>query len=81
VALRSTSRAGSKRRTPGPRIDLCREITVDGRPRTYDHKRALAIEAAKYLKLKNPAANVTVRDLEGTEETIIIPAQQPRVRR
>jgi hypothetical protein len=80
VALRSTSRAGSKRRTPGPRIDLC-EITVDGRPRTYDHKRTLAIEAAKYLKLKNPAANVTVRDLEGTEETIIIPAQQPRVRR
>ena len=57
------------------------EITVDGRPRTYDHKRTLAIEAAKYLKLKNPAANVTVRDLEGTEETIIIPAQQPRVRR
>ena len=48
------------------------EITVDGKPRTYDHKRALAI--------KNPAANVTVRDLEGTEETIIIPAQPPRMR-
>jgi hypothetical protein len=41
----------------------------------------LAIEAAKYLKLKNPAANVTVRDLEGTEETIIIPAKPPRMRR
>jgi hypothetical protein len=57
------------------------EITVDGKPRTYDHKRELAIEAAEYLKLKNPAADVNVRDLEGTEQTIIIPTQQPRVRR
>jgi hypothetical protein len=56
------------------------EITVDGKPRTYDHKRELAIQAAEYLKLKNPAANVTVRDLEGTEETIVIPQQRPRVR-
>jgi hypothetical protein len=30
--------------------------------------------------LKNPHADVTVRDLEGIEATIIIPAQQPRVR-
>jgi predicted Rdx family selenoprotein len=29
------------------------EITVDGKPRTYDHKRELAIEAAQYLKRKN----------------------------
>jgi hypothetical protein len=57
------------------------EIMVDGKPRTYDHKRELAIEAAEYLKLKNPAADVNVRDLEGTEQTIIIPTQQPRVRR
>jgi hypothetical protein len=56
------------------------EITVDGRPRTYDHKRELAIQAAEYLKLKNPAADVTVRDLEGTEETVVIPPQRPRVR-
>ena len=56
------------------------EITVDGKPRTYDHKRELAIEAAQYLKLKNPHADVTVRDLEGIEATIIIPAQQPRMR-
>jgi hypothetical protein len=48
------------------------EITVDG-------KKQLAIEAAQYLKLKNPAADVTVRDLEGTEATIIIPTQQPRM--
>ncbi len=56
------------------------EITVDGKPRTYDHKRELAIEAAQYLKLKNPHADVTVRDLEGIEATIIIPTQQPRMR-
>jgi hypothetical protein len=57
------------------------EITVDGKPRTYDHKKELAIQAAQYLKLKNPAAEVTVRDLEGTEQTVVIPAQRPQVRR
>jgi hypothetical protein len=43
------------------------EITVDGKPRSYDHSRQLAIEGAQYLKLKNPHADVTVRDLEGVE--------------
>jgi hypothetical protein len=57
------------------------EVTVDGKPRTYDHDRQRAIEAAEYLKLKNPAVEMTVRDLEGVEETIVIPAQQPQVRR
>jgi predicted Rdx family selenoprotein len=57
------------------------EITVDGKPRIYDHKRELAIEAAQYLKLKNPNADVTVRDLGRHRGNIIIPAQQPRVRR
>jgi hypothetical protein len=57
------------------------EITVDGKPRSYDHSKQLAIEGAQYLKLKNPNADVTVRDLEGVEETIVIPAQQPQVRR
>ena len=56
------------------------EITVDGKPRTYDHKRELAIEAAQYLKRKNPHADVTVRDLEGAEETIVIQWQRPRGR-
>ena len=56
------------------------EITVDGKPRTYDHSKQLAIEAAQYLKRKNPHADVTVRDLEGIEATIIIPTQPPRVR-
>jgi hypothetical protein len=56
------------------------EITVDGRPRSYDHSKQLAIEGAQYLKLKNPHADVTVRDLEGVEETIVIQPQQPKVR-
>ena len=30
------------------------EITVDGKPRTYDHSKQLTIEAAQYLKRKNP---------------------------
>jgi hypothetical protein len=38
-------------------------------------------KARSTLKLKNPHADVTVRDLEGVEETIAIPAQQPQVRR
>ena len=57
------------------------EITVDGKPRTYDHSKQLAIEAAQYLKRKNPHADVTVRDLEGIEETIVIPTQVPQFRR
>jgi hypothetical protein len=48
------------------------EIAADGRPRTYDHKRELAIEAGQYLKQKNPNSDVTLRDLEGVEETIVI---------
>jgi hypothetical protein len=35
---------------------------------------------AQYLKLKSPHADVTVRDLEGVEETIVIQPQQPKVR-
>ena len=56
------------------------EITVDGKPRSYDHSKQLAIQGAQYLKLKNPHADVTVRDLEGVEETIVIPPQLPKVR-
>ena len=36
------------------------EITVDGRPRTYDHDRQRAIQAGEYLKFKNPNVEVTV---------------------
>ena len=57
------------------------EVTVDGKPRTYDHSKQLAIEAAQYLKRKNPHADVAVRDLEGIEATVVILPQQPPVRR
>ena len=50
------------------------EITVDG-------KKQLAIEAARYLKRKNPHADVAVRDLAGIEATVVILPQQPPVRR
>jgi hypothetical protein len=56
------------------------EVTVDGRPRTYDRNRELAVEAGQYLKQKNPNVDVTVRDLEGVEETVVIQWQQSRVR-
>jgi hypothetical protein len=36
----------------------------------------LAIEAAEYLKLNNPAVEITVRDLEGIE-----PMRDAQVRR
>jgi hypothetical protein len=56
------------------------EITVDGKPRSYDHSKQLAIQGAQYLKLKNPNVEVTVRDLEGVEGTVVIPPQTPKVR-
>jgi hypothetical protein len=56
------------------------EVTIDGKPRTYDRNRELAIEAGQYLKQKNPNSDVTVRDLEGVEGTVVIQWQQPRVR-
>jgi hypothetical protein len=38
------------------------EVTVDGKPRTYSHDKPGAITSAQHLKLKNPVAEVTVRD-------------------
>jgi hypothetical protein len=57
------------------------EITVDGKPRSYRVDKQIAIDSAQYLKRKNPAVEVTVRDLEGIEGTIVIPPQLPQVRR
>jgi hypothetical protein len=56
------------------------EITVDGKPRSYRVDRQIAIESAQYLKRKNPNVEVTVRDLEGVEGTVVIPPQPPQVR-
>jgi hypothetical protein len=48
------------------------EIVVDGKPRSYDRDKRLAINGAEYLKAKNPNAEATVRDLEGLERPIIV---------
>ena len=47
------------------------EIAIDGTPRTYRDLKELAIEAATFLKTKNPHNDVTVRDIE-TGETISV---------
>ena len=49
----------------------CYEIAIDGTPRSYRDRKELAIEAATFLKTKNPNAELTVRDLE-TGETIAV---------
>jgi hypothetical protein len=49
----------------------CYEIAIDGTPRSYRDRKELAIEAATFLKIKNPSAQLTVRDLE-TDETIAV---------
>jgi hypothetical protein len=42
--------------------------------RTYSHAKQGAIEAARHLKFKNPTIDLTVRDLKGIEEMIVIPS-------
>jgi len=52
------------------------EISVDGKPRSNRDVKAIALEAAEYLKSKNPNVEVTVRDRE-SGETIVIKTQPP----
>jgi hypothetical protein len=52
------------------------QIAVDGQPRSNRDDKAIAIEAAEYLKYKHPHAEVTVRDLV-TGDTITIKALPP----
>ena len=47
------------------------QIAVDGQPRSNRDDKAIAIEAAEYLKYKHPHAEVTVHDLM-TGDTITI---------
>ena len=55
------------------------QITVDGQPRSNRDDKAIAIEAAEYLKYKHPHAEVTVHDLV-TGDTITIKACRPAAR-
>jgi hypothetical protein len=47
------------------------EITVDGKPRTYRNLGDVAIETAYYLKAKNPNVQITIRNLETGEKTVV----------
>ena len=47
------------------------EITVDGTPRSYRDDPLIAVEAAEYLKTKNPTVEVAIRDIRTGEITPI----------
>jgi hypothetical protein len=47
------------------------EISIEGKPRSYRDRKAVAIEAAEYLKGKFPNSAVTVRDLASGKETAV----------
>jgi hypothetical protein len=45
------------------------EVSIDGTPRTYRDRKALAIEAAEHLKRKHPYRLIVVKDLQSGEAT------------
>jgi hypothetical protein len=47
------------------------EILIDGKTRSYRDTKAVALEAAQYLKLRNLTSVVTVRDVKSGEVTPI----------
>jgi hypothetical protein len=47
------------------------EISVDGKPRSYRDRKAIAIEAAEYLKRKHPNSEVVVKDLRSGKATAV----------
>jgi hypothetical protein len=47
------------------------EISIDGTPRTYRDDKAMAIDAAQYLKRKYPHSVVTVENLQTGETTAV----------
>ena len=47
------------------------EISVDGKPRSYRDRKAVAIEAAEYLKWKYPHSEVVVKDLASGKVTAV----------
>jgi hypothetical protein len=47
------------------------EIAIDGMPRTYRDVERLAIEAAIYLKTKQPNAEIMVRDVESGKVSVV----------
>ena len=45
------------------------EISIDGKPRSYRDRKAVAIEAAEQLKRKHPHSVVAVKDLQSGKAT------------
>jgi hypothetical protein len=43
------------------------EISIDGKPRSYRDRKAVALEAAEDLKRKYPNSDVVVKDLQSGE--------------
>jgi hypothetical protein len=56
--------------TTGVNVGANWEITVDGKPRSYRDDPQVAVEAANYLKIKNPKSEVCVRDLRSNAVTV-----------
>ena len=46
------------------------EILIDGKPRAYCARKAVAIEAAQFLKQQDPHSDVVVKDLHSGEMTV-----------
>ena len=44
------------------------EISIDGTPRTYRDRKDFAVEAARFLKSKQPHSVVEVKDLKSGDD-------------
>jgi len=47
------------------------EIRIDGTPRSYRDRKYYAMEAARFLKSKNPHSMVEVKDLQSGDVTAV----------
>ena len=47
------------------------EIRIDGTPRSYRDRKDYAMEAARFLKSKNPHSMVEVKDLQSGDVTAV----------
>jgi hypothetical protein len=47
------------------------QISVDGVPRTYRDRQDIALQAARFLKSRNPNSTVTLKDLRTGEEAVV----------
>jgi hypothetical protein len=52
------------------------EIVIDGKPRSYRDELEIALEAARYLKSRNPKSDVVVRNY-ATGEVLSITVHDP----